>query len=121
MIDEEKIKELSELIKQPIKEIREEGQVTILEFENGQYLPLYGGQAGMKGLQQKVHNCSFCGSPGTKESPVVSLNKENDPVICSSCATTAIKLFVNNGIEIELDITDMVSEDLINKLVDSDK
>lgn len=121
MLDEEKIKELSELIKQPIKEIREEGPVTILEFENGQFLPLYGGAAGMEGMKVQVHNCSFCGSPGTKESPVVSLNKENDPVICSSCATMAIKLFINNGVEIELDITDIVSEDVINKLVNLDK
>ncbi|MDF2534283.1 MAG: hypothetical protein K0R18_440 [Bacillales bacterium] len=121
MLDEERIKELTILMKQPVKDIKQDGQMTFVEFEDGQILPLYGGTAGLEGLQSSFHSCSFCGTIGTNEKPVVSLSEKNEPLICSNCVTIAVQLFVQNGVEIELDITDAVSEEMIDKIMDIKK
>lgn len=121
MINENKLKEIKELFKQEVKNITYEGQMTIIEFENGEILPLYGGVAGIEHTNQKILLCSFCQKESTKEKPLVSLNEENEPLICPDCATSIIKIFVENGIEIELDISNMVSEDLIEKIINQNE
>lgn len=121
MLDENKIKELSDLVKQPIKNIKQEGQMTVIEFENGKTLPLFGGSAGLEGLKNLIHECSFCGNVGTKDDPVVSLNGKDNPLICSNCTSLALKTFIQNGIEIELDITDSIEPELVDKMFDQNK
>lgn len=111
------LEEISKLIKQPVKRIQREGQLTIIEFEDGQTLPLYGNTSEIQGIKAQIHECSFCGTVGTKEKPVVSLNRQNDPLICSKCASFAIELFVKNGIEVELDISQAFSKETIEKLL----
>lgn len=118
MINNEKLDQIKKLVNnQNVKNITYEGQMTIIEFENGEILPLYGGVAAVD-TKQKISSCSFCGKTGTVEKPVVSLNENDDPLICSSCAVQAIKTLVESGIEVELDITNLVSPKTIEKLLD---
>lgn len=117
MIDNSKIKELQELVKKKVKNISYEGQMTIVEFEDGEILPLYGGIAGIQGPVKAFRQCSFCGSEGTKDSPVVSLNQNDDPLICSSCVSQAAKTLIENGVDMEIDISNLISQDIIEKMI----
>jgi hypothetical protein len=123
LIDDEKLKEISELLKKPIKEIRPEGPMTIIEFEDGSVLPLYGGGAELFGLKDPIYSCSFCGNEQTDENPLVSLNEQDDPLICSKCAAKAVESFIQHGIEIELDIPNISPEMIkqIEKEMNKDK
>lgn len=118
MISEEKLKEIQKLVEGNVKNITYEGNMTIIEFDDGRILPLYGGVAGIEGTKMRIYTCSFCGQEGKKEKPVVSLNDKNDPLICPDCATTVIQLFIENGVEIELDLSNVVSKELIEKILD---
>ncbi|AEO93926.1 gp683 [Bacillus phage G] len=116
-----KIEELQKLVNQEIKNITYEGQMTIVEFVDGQILPLYGGVAGISEPLKAIRYCSFCGNEGTKEKPVVSLNSKDDPLICPDCAINAIQTLIENGIEVELDISSLASNELLEKLLEGKK
>lgn len=121
MDKEDKLKEIKELIKQDVKDIQYQGQMTTIEFEDGQLLPLYGGVSGIEQTTQKILECSFCGNESKEGKPLVSLNDKNDPLICPDCSIEIIKTFIENGIEIELDLTNFASEELIEKILNNEK
>ena len=118
MFDNERIKELQDLVNQPVKNITYEGQMTIVEFENGQILPLYGGGGSLDGTVNLIKYCAFCGNEGTDENPVVSLNPQDDPLICPSCVSKAMQVLIENGIDMEIDISKLVPQDVIEKILD---
>ena len=116
-LDKNKLEEIQNLIKKDVKNITYEGMMTIIEFEDGQILPLYGGVAGIEGLAATVRSCSFCGKEASNERPVVSLNENDEPLICPDCVAHAVKTLIQNGIEVNIDLTDMVSQDIIEKML----
>lgn len=122
MFDKKHIEQLSKQLQKPVKNISHEGLNTIIEFEDGDIIPLYGGGGiPIEGIKNPVFYCSFCGVEGTKDFPVVQLNDKSKSCICSKCSINAIETFVENGIEIELDLTNLVSNELIEKMLDKDK
>lgn len=121
MIEDSKLKEIQTLINKEVKNISYEGQVTIIEFEDGQILPLYGGVAGVEGIKNPVRYCSFCGNEAHEKNPVASLNKDDDPLICRDCTVKIIQTFIENNIELEIDLSNIVSEDTIKRILDKNK
>lgn len=121
MDKDNKLEEIKELIKQDVKDIQYHGQMTTIEFENGQLLPLYGGVAGIEQTTQKIPECSFCGNESKEGKPLVSLNDKNDPLICPDCAIETLKTFIENGIEIELDLSSFASEELIEEILNNEE
>lgn len=101
-LNEEQLQKLVELTKQEIVEIREEGQSTVVEFADGQILPLYGGGATILDLQPDP-TCSFCGVEQDSDNPLIAPPGKNDPCICSKCACRAVEIFVEHGVTVELD------------------
>lgn len=107
MLHPDQIQKLVELTKQEIVEIRQEGQSTVVEFADGQILPLFGGGAEIVDLQPVV--CSFCGVEQSDENPLMAPPGKKEPCICSKCACRAVEIFVENGVDVELDLP--VNED----------
>lgn len=103
MLSEKQIQKLVELTKQEVVDIRKEGQTTIVEFADGQILPLYGGGAELENAQPEP-TCSFCGVEQTSENPLIAPPGKSNPCICSKCACRAVEIFVNHGVDVELDL-----------------
>lgn len=117
MINEDKLEEIKKLVQDEVKNIDYQGNMTIIEFENGQILPLYGGIAGIENTKQKLRLCSFCNNESVKDKPLISLTKNDEPLICVDCIKLAIQTCLENGIDIELDLTNVMSQELIEGLM----
>lgn len=102
MWDQDRLNELIELTRQPVRDIRHEGTVTVIEFADGRILPLYGGGQPLYGVVS--YRCSFCGREHTAETPLVSLTGHDHPLICVQCAVAAVRLFIQHGVEVEIDV-----------------
>jgi hypothetical protein len=98
MESQEELKELAELIKSPVKNIKRLGDKTIIEFANGFELPLEGK---FIEINYKVPTCNFCGLPALDD-PLYSPDDKN--YICKHCATLAVETFLKNNVEIGLKI-----------------
>lgn len=103
-IQDETIKQLLELTDKKIKSIKEDGTSTIIEFEDGSILPLFGGGAVVQ-EQIKIPECSFCGREQKKDFPLMGPPGKKEPMICSICASKAVEIFIENGVEVELDLS----------------
>lgn len=106
-MNNEEIQKLSELIKSPIKDIKvnEANNFTEIIFENGQTIPLYGKPIE---INYEIAYCSFCNASSI-EKYLFTKGKETTN-ICSDCATEAVQTFLNNGVEINLDISNVFPE-----------
>lgn len=111
---DETIKNLIELIKKPVKSINNDGPTTLIEFEDGEILPLFGGGAVLPEVQ--TPKCSFCGREQSPGFPLMGPPHKDDPLICSSCASKSVEIFIKNGVEIELDVS-YFPEHFKNKLL----
>lgn len=103
----EEMRKLSELIKSPIKDIKvnEANNFTEIIFENGQTIPLYGKPIE---INYEVQHCIFCNASSIDK--YLFTKGEEKINICSDCATEAVQTFLNNGIEINLDISNAFPE-----------
>ena len=113
-IQNDTIQNLIELTNKKVKSIREEGASTIIEFEDGEILPLFGGGA-LITEQIKLPECSFCGREQSKGFPLMGPPGKDDPMICSVCAAKAVEIFIKHGVEVELDISHFPQSSLKKK------
>lgn len=90
------IRELISLFDSQVKNISRENDTTIIEFENGQVIPIYGEQIS---INSSIPVCSFCNLPGDSESPLFTVNEEN--YICKDCTILSLETFLKNGIDID--------------------
>ena len=112
-MNDSEIQKLVELIKSPVKDIRQAGNgFTEIEFENGQIIPLYGQAVEMKYNENK---CGFC---GISQLDKVLFTLNDKTFICADCSTLAVETFIKNGIEIKLNLGDSFPEltELIEKM-----
>ena len=96
------IEKLVELFQSPVSDITTNKLGTYIEFENGETIQLYGEQIP---LQDEI-NCSFC---------KLSINKplftiDDSAHICKCCIELAMKTFIKNGINIELELEGKINE-----------
>lgn len=110
MLQQDQIQKLVELTKKEIVDIRQEGQTTVVEFDDGQILPLFGGGTEIADAQPEPV-CSFCGTEQSRENPLMAPPEKSEPCICSKCACRAVELFVYNGVDVELDLP--ITEDTL--------
>ncbi len=103
-MNDEQIKKMMELSQKKIKNIETTFQNTILEFEDGEKMVLLGGQ-NMVGPIKQVPCCTYCGKEKSKKIPMISPDDRDDVMICSDCTLDALKLFVQSGIEIDIDLS----------------
>ena len=96
------INKLIELFQSPVKNITTNNIGTYIEFENGENLQLQGEQIS---LQNEI-NCSFCKSFINK--PLFTL--DDTAYICKRCIELAIKTFLKNGINLELEVEVKIDE-----------
>ena len=97
---------LVELFKNPVNTIKREDGSTVVEFESGEKVKLNGIPTE---FNQKIPVCSFCGVPSVNE----FLFTSNDEVyICKQCISLAIKTFLQNGIDVDIPITQGMSEQI---------
>lgn len=117
-ISKSDLDKLMELANSPIKRIYSEGHTTMIEFENGQLLPLYGG--GSEILDHKELSCSFCNRVRSEVGHLAAPPDRDDPLICPDCAVMFVELFLEHGVEIKLDITNIAPDlaDQLSKLSD---
>jgi hypothetical protein len=93
------IEKLVELFNSPVKSIKYESNMTIVEFQNGQTVPLYGGTMPIQ-LQGTV--CTFCGLP---KDQVFTTNDK--AYICKECLVLGIRTLLENGVNIDINISDL--------------
>lgn len=98
--DEQEIQKITELIKQPVKSIRKEGPLTIVELEDGTTLPLVGGGFELTGYS--VPKCNFCGKPGDS---AYLFSPDDKNYICKDCTVLALETFGAYGLEIDLNLS----------------
>jgi len=96
MENKDELEQLSEMIKQPIKNIKHRNNLTIIEFIDGQELTL---QGNLVELNCKVPVCNFCGLPSFNY-PLFSADKKN--FICKDCTELVVETFFKKGIEMKL-------------------
>lgn len=113
---DKEIMKMIELFHSPVKTIRQDGTTTIVEFENGQTVPLYGG--GLE-INYKPPTCSFCGKEGTDEKPLFTIDDKS--FICLECNILAMETFLKNGADINLNIGEAFPEAIeeIKKMVEN--
>lgn len=102
-IDHKVLDELVELVKSPYKSIHRDGPMTVIEFENGQVLPLQGGGAQIINYTEPC--CSFCGRSRSEVPALAAPPDKEEPAICSDCAVGYVELFAEHGVAIELNIS----------------
>lgn len=102
--------------KSPVKNINYDmiNNITKIELENGNIFDLFGKHMELENLVEfPIKKCSFC----NKES-IEPLFTTNDKIyICKECSILSIKTYLDNGYEVNLEISDSfpdVSEQLIN-------
>jgi len=93
---QEEIDKLIELFQSPVKNITTNKLGNYIEFENGETIQLYGEQM----LLQNEVVCSFCKSPDNK--PLFTI--DDSAHICKICIELAMKTFIKNGVNIDLEI-----------------
>ena len=98
----EEIDKLIELFQSPVKNIITNNIGTYIEFENGENIQLHGEQIS---LQNEI-SCSFCKLPINK--PLFTL--DDSVYICKCCIELAIKTFLKNGINLELEVEVKIDE-----------
>lgn len=96
---DEQLKYMVELFDSPVKEIYKKNGTTIIEFENGKCVPLYGEEIT---LNYDTPKCSFCGSPSIGKEPLYS--PDDKVFICKECAVLAVETFANNGFQINIKV-----------------
>ena len=99
---DQEVDKLIELFQSPVKNITTNNIGTHIEFENGESLQLYGEQVP---LQNEV-SCSFCKLSTNK--PLFTL--DDSAYICKGCVELAMKTFIKNGINIDLEIEGRINE-----------
>ncbi|MFW6242952.1 MAG: ClpX C4-type zinc finger protein [bacterium] len=104
-MEQEEINKLVKLVNSNIKNIKEEGNNRIIEFENGQVLPIYGEQVE---LDINIPTCNFCGNPGNNKEPLFSIDDKS--FICKECVILALETYIEKGINIDINISDSFSE-----------
>ncbi len=112
-MNDSELDKLINLIKSPVKDIRSVGDnLTEIEFENGQIIPLYGQAVEINYNENK---CGFCGA-SSLDKVLFTLDDKN--YICVDCNTLAMETFIKNGIEIKLNLGDSFPEltELIEKI-----
>lgn len=100
MENKEDIKKLVERIKQPVKNIRQEGPLTLVELEDGTTLPLLGGIFEL--ANYNVPTCNFCGKSGDE---VYLFTPDDKNYICKDCTILALETFGSNGLTIDLNLS----------------
>lgn len=103
VIDHKVLDQLVELVKSPYKRIYQDGPMTVIEFENGQTLPLQGG--GSQIINYTEPSCSFCGRSRSEVPALAAPPDKIEPAICSDCAIGYVELFGQHGVEINLNIS----------------
>lgn len=98
-MNEKDLNKISSLFKSEIKDIIKDKGSTIIEFEDGQILPLYGES---QELKIRIPECNFCGSLGEKNEPLFTIN--GDSYICKNCVLLALETYISNGIVIDIKI-----------------
>ena len=82
-----------------IKNIVNQGDKTLVEFEDGEHLELSGVPFE---FQTNIHVCSFCGEPGFKD-PLFTSGDETC-YICKDCTVIAVRTFLEHHIDLELQL-----------------
>lgn len=101
-LDQGVLNELVELVQSPYKKIYQDGPMTVIEFENGQILPLQGGGSLITSIEEE--SCSFCGQARSQVAALASAPEREDLLICPDCATGFVELFAKHGVAINLNI-----------------
>lgn len=102
-LDQNTLDQLVELVNSPVKHVYQDGPSTIIEFENGQTLPLQGG--GLEILNYNEPKCSFCGKARSEVKALAAPPNKEEPAICPDCAIGYVELFGQHGIPIEINIS----------------
>lgn len=103
VVDQELLAQLVELFQQPVKLIYQDGPTTVIEFNDGQKLPLHGG--GAKVTDYVEPSCSFCRRSQSELPALAAPPNTNSPAICPDCAIGYVELFAQSGIEIKLNVS----------------
>ena len=98
MISKEEQEKMINLFSSPIKKIREENDLIIIEFKNGVTVPLISDNSETK---IDIPQCSFCNKPALGENELLfTINDKS--YICVVCNTLAMETFLKNGADIKL-------------------
>jgi hypothetical protein len=106
-------KDLQEKLNQQVKNIKQEGNITLVELEDGTTLPLIGG---ISELKMKIPSCNFCGKDSSE---VFLYTKDDETYICKDCTIQALEAFGSNGLTIDLNLS-KISPQLAEKLISND-
>jgi hypothetical protein len=111
-MENNEIEELKKLIDSPIANITRNDSSTIIEFENGVILPLYGGSFE---AELEIPTCFLCNQPGDND-PLFTIDDKKH--ICKKCTILALETFIKNGVQIDLNLGDAFPDisEQINKL-----
>ena len=106
---DQEIDKLVELFKSPVKNIITNNIGTYIEFDNGENIQLYGEQIPL----QNELICSFCKLSINK--PLFTL--DDSVYICKCCVELAMKTFIKNGINIDLEVEVKANEWYFKKVI----
>jgi hypothetical protein len=98
-LDKEEIDKMVDLFNSPVKNIYRENNSTIVEFQNGKTIPLYGQSFE---IETNGPKCNFCKEPSN--GLIFTVDDEN--YICLQCTLIALEVFVQNGADIQINLTD---------------
>jgi hypothetical protein len=103
-VEEDFLQKIIEKTKKKIKDIHFTETNTIIEFDDGEQLVLIGGK-NMTGPIKNIPRCSFCNKERTDNEPMISSEYKDNTLICSTCVTKAMELFIGKGIEFNVDLS----------------
>ena len=95
------------IINKKVKEIKTDGNCTIIEFEDNMLLPLY--NVPVKTIDT---TCIYC-KHSNVEKNLLSLDGKN--YICTDCLSSLIQMSLKNGIDIQFNLAE-VNQTLADKL-----
>lgn len=108
-MEEEQLKKLLEITQKKISKIETSNNQTVIEFKDGEVLNLFGGQSFLGAIQQ-APCCSYCGKPRDKNNPMISPDNHPKFMICSHCTVKALEMFLQSGVELELDLSFLLKQ-----------
>lgn len=118
MNQNDQLKKLIELTKSKVVSIKNVDSGTLIEFENGEVLPLVGGSFTLENVE--FPKCSFCGREQTENFPLIGPPDRDFPLICSKCTSIAMETFIKHNIEVEIDISHLY-DSLKNTIFNTEK
>jgi hypothetical protein len=90
------VEKLIELTNKKVKNIYKELGSTIIEFENGEKIPLMGEMSIINSID-KIKSCSFCGTEQTDKNLLLSPDEKEEPLICFKCIKSGMDIFISKG------------------------